>query len=36
MPSFAESVTPDELKALQALMLRAAWDAYDAQEQRKK
>jgi quinohemoprotein ethanol dehydrogenase len=35
MPSFADSVTPDELKALQALMLRAAWEAYDAQERKK-
>lgn len=31
MPSFAGNVSVDELKALQALMLRAAWDAYDAQ-----
>jgi hypothetical protein len=35
MPSFAESVTPDELKALQALMLKAAWDAYEAQGERR-
>ena len=31
MPSFAGSVNPEELKKLQALMLKAAWDAYDAQ-----
>ena len=35
MPSFAASVSPEELTALQALILRASWDAYDAQEKKK-
>ena len=31
MPSFAGSVTPQELAAIQAFILNQAWDAYEAQ-----
>ena len=31
MPSFAGSVTPQDLAAIQAFILNQAWDAYEAQ-----
>lgn len=31
MPNFGDSVTPDEIKAIQAMVLWQAWDAYEAQ-----
>lgn len=32
MPSFADSVTPDDLAAIQAFILSQAWNAYEAQQ----
>jgi quinohemoprotein ethanol dehydrogenase len=32
MPSFARSVTPEDLTALQAFIINQAWNAYEAQE----